>query len=231
MLLLSVQFWTALEAWNPDLWWLCPDTWSCQPCPIFHRWFWCQCWYPLHYWSSVWSSLHWFPCQRMQRSLLGNPPGRLVPPLFLPGHQCQQQNISWLLFCLRCWLFVGDLLVTGSMVWGHSPFCQIILQILCKAIIMHLLLPVPALLRYCLSLEIFPSREISQLLQPLPTRLGSCQYWQLVGHSAPQGHLWLCGCTVPHSILSTFLEFRISLFLVRQFPSLSCTVFSLLCAS
>ena len=31
LLLLSVQFWTVLQAWNPDLWRLRPDTWSCQP--------------------------------------------------------------------------------------------------------------------------------------------------------------------------------------------------------
>ena len=65
VLLLSVQFWTVLQAWNHDLWWLHPDPWSCQPRPIFHRWFWCQCWYHSRHWSSVWSSLHWFPCQRL----------------------------------------------------------------------------------------------------------------------------------------------------------------------
>ena len=32
----------------------------------------------------------------------GNSPKRLVPPLFLPSHQCYWQNVSWWLFCLRC---------------------------------------------------------------------------------------------------------------------------------
>ena len=32
------------------------------------RWFWCQCWYHSRYWSSVWSSLHWFPCQSLASS-------------------------------------------------------------------------------------------------------------------------------------------------------------------
>ena len=40
VLLLSVQFWTVLKAWNLYLWRL-----SCQPRPVFHCWFWCQCWY------------------------------------------------------------------------------------------------------------------------------------------------------------------------------------------
>ena len=38
---------------------------------------------------------HWFPCQRLQRSYSGDPPGRLAPPPFLPGRQCHQQNLSW----------------------------------------------------------------------------------------------------------------------------------------
>ena len=87
VLLLSVQFWTVLQAWNLDLWLLCPDTWSCQRRSTFHRWFWCQCWFHLCCWSSVWSSLHYFSCQRPQRSYPGDPPGRLVPPLFLPSHR------------------------------------------------------------------------------------------------------------------------------------------------
>ena len=44
----------------------------------------------------------------------------------------------------------------------------------------HLLLPVPAFPGYCLSLEIFPSWAISQLLRPLPSRLATSQCRLLV---------------------------------------------------
>ena len=35
VLLLSVQFWTVFQTWNPDQWRLRPDPCSCQPRPIF----------------------------------------------------------------------------------------------------------------------------------------------------------------------------------------------------
>ena len=87
-----------------------------ERCSIFRHWPWCQCWCHLCKWSSVWSSLHYFPCQRQKRSCPGDPLERLVPPLVLPNHQCHRQNVSWWLFCLRCWLFC-DLPVRYSSGW------------------------------------------------------------------------------------------------------------------
>ena len=86
----------------------------------------------------------------------------------------------------------------------------------------HILLPEPAFLGYCLSLEIFLSWAISQLLRPLSARLRSYQCWLLIRQSAPLGHLRLYVSKVLRSIVSTSLEcfgFR-----ERQFSSLCCMV-------
>ena len=104
---------------------------------------------------------------------------------------------------------------------GHSPVCHILLQILWKALVTASPPARTAPPRHCVSLEIFPSWAISQLLPPLPARLGNYQCRLLVGQSAPQGHprLWMYS-----SAQYSVRLFRMSLVSVRQFPSLSCMV-------
>ena len=45
--------------------------------------------------SNVVSHQFGFLCTIFHAKGPGDPPGRLVPPLILPGHQCHQQNVRW----------------------------------------------------------------------------------------------------------------------------------------
>ena len=89
----------------------------------------------------------------------------------------------------------------------HAPVCQILLQILCKTLITVSTPVRSAIPGYYVFLEILPSLAISQLLRPLSARLGYCQYWFLMEHSALLGRLRLRGYKALHNILFTLLEY------------------------
>ena len=71
----------------------------------------------------------------------------------------------------------------------------------------HLLLPVPAFPGYCLSLEIFPSWAISQLLRPLPSRLATSQCRLLVSPTVTYNCVAVQFCKVLFSPLYNVVGF------------------------
>ena len=107
--------------------------------------------------------------------------------------------------------------MVGTTVLSAISYCRFYARRLSR----HLLLPEPDPLGYCLSLEIFPSWAISQLLRLLPAILGVI----IVSYWWDSQHLWVAFDCVAVQLCVVFCPPPwMSWVFGRQFPFLYCMV-------